>query len=80
MDPFALGLIKAAAIIEDGRIEKFVEEKYSSFKSGIGAKIVADETTLKELASHAEKLGAPENPGSGRIEYLESIVNSILFR
>jgi xylose isomerase len=80
MDTFALGLIKAAAIIEDGRIEKFVEEKYSSFKSGIGAKIVADETTLEELASHAEKLGAPENPGSGRIEYLESIVNSILFR
>ena len=26
MDTFALGLIKAAAIIEDGRIEKFVEE------------------------------------------------------
>lgn len=79
MDTFALGLIKAAAIIEDGRIDKFVEERYASFKSGIGAKIVKGETNLVELAEYAEKLGAPELPGSGRQEYLESIINSILF-
>jgi len=79
MDSFALGLIKAAAIIEDGRIDKFVEERYSSYKTGIGAKIVSGEATLEELAEYAEKLGKPEDPGSGRIEYLESIVNSILF-
>jgi len=79
MDTFALGLIKAAAIIEDGRIDKFIEDRYASFNSGIGAKIVKGETNLVELAEYAEKLGAPELPGSGRQEYLESIINSILF-
>jgi D-xylose isomerase (EC 5.3.1.5) len=79
MDTFALGLIKAAQIIEDGRIDKFVRERYASFDSGIGAKIRRGETNLVELAEYAEKLGAPELPGSGRQEYLESIINSILF-
>jgi len=79
MDSFALGLIKAAEIIEDGRIDNFIKEKYSSFESGIGAKIRAKETTLEELAEYAAKLGAPALPGSGKQEYLESIVNNILF-
>ena len=79
MDSFALGLIKAAEIIEDGRIEEFIEKKYSSFKTGIGAKIVAGETSLEELAAYAEEMGTPELPGSGSQEYLESVVNSILF-
>ncbi|NLE24148.1 MAG: xylose isomerase [Clostridiaceae bacterium] len=79
MDSFALGLIKAAAIIEDGRIDNFIKERYSSYESGIGAKIRAGETSLAELAEYAAKLGAPALPGSGKQEYLESIVNSILF-
>lgn len=79
MDTFALGLIKAAALIEDGRIDDFVADKYKSFKSGIGAKIVAGETSLSELAEYADKLGAPELPGSGKQEYLERVINQVLF-
>jgi xylose isomerase len=79
MDSFALGLIKAAELIEDGRIDSFISDRYSSYKSGIGAKIAAGETSLEELAGLAEKMGAPANPGSGRQEYLESIVNSVMF-
>ena len=79
MDAFALGLIKAAKIIEDGRIDGFIEERYSSYNSGIGAKIRSGEATLEELAVYAENMGEPELPGSGRQEYLESVVNNILF-
>ena len=79
MDTFALGLLKAAKLIEDGRIDKFIEERYASFQTGIGAKIRAGETTLEELAAYAEAMGAPELPGSGRQEYLESVVNQIMF-
>ena len=79
MDAFALGLLKAAKIIEDGRIDAFIADRYSSYNSGIGAKIRSGETTLEELAEYAEEMGAPELPGSGRQEYLESIVNNILF-
>ena len=80
MDTFALGLLKAAALIEDGRIDAFVKERYESFRSGIGKKIRSGQTSLEELADYAEKMGAPDLPGSGRQEYLESIVNSVLFR
>ncbi len=79
MDTFALGLIKAAEIIEDGRIDDFIKNKYSSFESGIGAKIVGGEASLEELAAYAENLGSVETPNSGKQERLEGILNSILF-
>ena len=80
MDTFALGLIKAAEMIEDGRIDAFVKERYSSWENELGQKIRNNETTLAELSAYAEKLGAPELPGSGRQEYLESVMNQILFK
>jgi len=79
MDTFALGLIKAAEMIEDGRIDEFVKEKYASFESEIGLKIRKGETSLEELSDYAIKMGKPELPGSGRQEYLESVMNNILF-
>ncbi len=79
MDAFALGLINAAKIIEDGRLEEFVTTRYSSFKQGIGKKIVDGQANLKELADYAAKLKKCELPPSGRQEYLESVINQILF-
>lgn len=79
MDSFALGLIKAAELMEDGRIEEFLTQRYQSYQSGIGAKIRSGETNLKELSDYAEQLGAPELPGSGKQEYLESVMNQVLF-
>ena len=79
MDTFALGLMKAAELIEDGRLDGFVADKYSSFNSGIGAKIVAGETSLEELAAYAAELKNTPAPISGKQERLEGIVNSVLF-
>lgn len=80
MDTFALGLLKAAKLIEDGRLEQFVKERYSSFtQTEMGKKILSDSTSLEELAAYADKLGAPALPGSGKQESLESVVNSVLF-
>ncbi len=79
MDAFALGLIKAAAIIEDGTIDSFIKERYSSYETGIGKKIRNREVTLEELAAYAAELKKPELPGSGRLEYLRSVINRILF-
>ncbi len=79
MDTFALGLIKAAEIIEDGRIDAFVRDRYASYKEGIGACIDSGEATLEECAAKALAAKEPALPGSGRQEYLESIVNGVLF-
>ena len=46
MDTFALGLLKAAALIEDGRLDAFVKQRYATFGEGIGKKIVEDDTSL----------------------------------
>ena len=80
MDTFALGLIKAAEIIEDGRIDDFVKSRYASFNNEIGQKILKGETTLEELSAYAEETGNAQLPESGKQEYLESIINNILFK
>lgn len=79
MDTFALGLIKAAELIEDGRIDNFVKQKYFSFNSEIGVKIRSGNATLQELSDYAcaQKTTAPIE--SGRQEQLQCIVNQILF-
>lgn len=79
MDTFAQGLINAAKIIEDGRIDEFIKNKYKSFESGIGQKIINNETSLEELFEYAENLENITTVDSGRQEYLNSIINSILF-
>ncbi|MDL2324266.1 hypothetical protein LJC61_03830 [Ruminococcaceae bacterium OttesenSCG-928-A16] len=65
--------------VEDGRIDEFVKQRYASYQSGIGAKIRSGQTSLAELADYAASLKAPALPGSGKQEYLESVINSILF-
>ncbi|MGI6726715.1 MAG: xylose isomerase [Christensenellales bacterium] len=79
MDSFALGLIKAVALIEDGRIDQFVKERYASFDSELGRKIRAGKATLEELSKKAVQAGNAPLPGSGKQEYLEGVVNSVLF-
>lgn len=80
MDTWALGLINAAKLIEDGTLDKFKENKYSTFKTTeIGKKILSDKTSLEELAAYAEKLGAPELPSGGNQEYLQHVINNVLF-
>ena len=79
MDCFALGLKIAYKIIDDGRIDSFVKERYSSFTHGIGEKIVNGTATLEELSDYALKANVVTERNSGRQEYLESIINDIMF-
>ena len=77
MDAFARGLKIAHAIREDGRLAKFVDERYSSFDCGIGAKIEAGECSFEDLAAFAAANGEP-TLASGRQEMLENLVNEFL--
>lgn len=80
MDAFALGLKLANKLIEDGRIDNFVDERYSSFKSGIGADIVSGKATMQDLEKYALSMGDVNTNKSGRQEYLESVINDIMFK
>ena len=78
MDSFAYGLLKAAQMIEDGRLENNIKERYSSFESELGKKVRSGSATLEELAAKASELKAPKAPVSGRQEYLEGVLNNII--
>ena len=74
MDGFALGLKVAHKLIEDGFLEDFIEERYASYDSGIGKRIVEGGVGFKELEEYALGLREIENK-SGMQEYLETMIN-----
>lgn len=74
MDAFAKGLKVAHALLESGELEQFVAERYSSYESGIGKKIISGEVGFKELEEYALQNSQIRN-SSGRQEMLESILN-----
>ncbi|MBR2023095.1 MAG: xylose isomerase [Clostridia bacterium] len=79
MDSFALGYKLADRIIKDGRIDEFVKNRYASYTQGVGKDIVEGRATLESLATYAETLGEIKVE-SGRQEYLESIINELMFK
>ncbi len=76
MDTFAKGLKIAYKIIEDGKMDKFIEDRYSSYTTGIGKDIIEKKVGFKELEKHALE-NEPKNV-SGRQEMLESILNKYI--
>jgi xylose isomerase len=77
MDAFARGLLIADRMIRDKALSKFIEERYSSFKTGIGADIMSGKVGLAEIDKHVRNSGTPVLQ-SGRQEMLENILNSYI--
>nr|MBP7402378.1 xylose isomerase [Clostridia bacterium] len=77
MDTFALGLRIAQKLIEDGRLDEFVAKRYASWTTGIGKDIIDGKLDMKALSDYAVKMG-DVTVDSGRQEYLEAIVNSVI--
>ena len=77
-DAFARGLKIAAAIRKDGRLASFVKDRYSSWDSGLGAKIEAGKAGFEELESYllSQRAAAPDQ--SGRQEMLENLINEFI--
>ncbi|CAL1540062.1 unnamed protein product [Lymnaea stagnalis] len=74
MDTFARGLKAAAKILDDGVISQAVQERYSSYKTGIGAKIEEGTTSLEELEEFILQNGDPARI-SGQQEHFENMLN-----
>jgi xylose isomerase len=74
MDVCARALLAAAAIIEDGTLERSVDERYAGWKGALGADILGGKRSLAELAQHAHD-SPPPQPRSGQQEFFENLVN-----
>ena len=79
MDAFARGLQVAYKMIQDGKFDKFVDERYQSFKTGIGSDIVAGKVGFKELEKYALENNSLKNT-SGRQEVLEAMLNKYIMQ
>ena len=77
MDAFARGLKIAHAIIKDGKMDKFVSNRYASWDSGIGKKVESGKATLAQLDAYAQGIKAP-TLASGRQEMLENLINEYI--
>ena len=75
MDSFARGLKIAAAIRADGGLQNFVDERYSSWNTGIGSDIEAGKHDFESLSKHMLEKGEVDPNTSGRQEYLENYIN-----
>ncbi len=78
MDAFARGLKIAAAIRKDGRLAEFLKQRYSSWDTGVGARIEKGQIGMKELETYALKKGEADPNSSGRQEYLENLINEFI--
>ncbi|EFM11171.1 xylose isomerase [Paenibacillus curdlanolyticus YK9] len=78
MDSFAWGLKAAAKLIENRVFDSVVEERYSSFKSGIGADIVSGKATLASLEQYALQNNPIVNK-SGRQERIKLLLSEVIF-
>jgi len=77
MDAFARGLEIAYAIIQDGRLDAFVEERYAGWSGHFGAKVLAGVKSLEDCEDHVIRHGEPIRK-SGRQEMLENLINEFI--
>ncbi|MDR2491683.1 MAG: xylose isomerase [Spirochaetaceae bacterium] len=77
MDTFAYGLIKADALLKDGRIAALNKKRYASFDSGDGAKFERGELPLEALAGLATSYGTA-GWTSGKQELYENILQNVV--
>lgn len=79
MDAFALGLRIADRIIKDGALDEFTQKRYESYRRGIGSDIVSGKASIEDLERYALAMGDVKTNTSARQEYLENIVNRVMF-
>jgi len=75
IDVVAQGLLRAAAIIEDGRLDAFKAERYAGWDGPVGQALVAPKASLAAAADLAIERNLKPQPRSGRQEMLENLAN-----
>ncbi len=77
MDAFARGLLIAQRILDDGKLDKAVAERYAGWKGELGNQILGGEASFDSLDAYTRSNGEPKAV-SGRQEMLENLVNTYI--
>ena len=75
IDTLAHGLLAAAKLIEDGRLEQVRASRYAGWDGDFGRRILASKLDLAAVADHAVAQRLEPAPRSGRQEMLENLVS-----
>ncbi len=75
IDVVAKGLLNAAALIEDGRIDQWKQDRYAGWDAGIGAEIAG--LDLAGIADLAIARDLDPRVPSGRQERIENLINRL---
>jgi xylose isomerase len=73
IDALAKALLRAADIMESGKIENFKQQRYESWQSKLGEEVLAGKMSLDKLHAYVEKESLSPNVVSGKQEMLERI-------
>jgi xylose isomerase len=77
MDAFARGLEIANAILEDGRLQKLVDDRYAGWTTPFGQTILSGGSSFGELEAYVLANGEPTR-ASGRQEFIENLINEFV--
>jgi len=75
MDVCARALRSAAAMIEDGRLDEALSQRYAGWSEPLGRAILDGNASLESLSRTVLGDGVEPQPRSGRQEALENLVN-----
>ena len=75
IDVVARALLRAAAIIEDGQLDRFRAERYAGWEGALGDELVGAGASLAKAADLALERSLAPKPRSGRQEWLENLIN-----
>ncbi|XP_063853627.1 uncharacterized protein LOC135096188 [Scylla paramamosain] len=78
MDTFARALRNAARLISEGVFSRSMQQRYASYKSGLGERIEKGAATLEECEEYVRKCGEPQTT-SGRHEHFQAVFNHYVF-
>ncbi|MEP7053318.1 MAG: xylose isomerase [Pseudomonadota bacterium] len=80
IDALALALERAAAMIESDTLAAFKAQRYAGWDEEFGKRILSGGYSLQSLAEEAARRDLRPAHVSGRQEYLENLVNRVIFR
>jgi xylose isomerase len=77
MDACARGLLNAAKIIEDGKLDGEIAKRYEGWDKPENKAMLSKGATLESIAARVRASKIEPQPKSGRQEYLEGLLNNV---
>ncbi|MCW5695602.1 MAG: xylose isomerase [Bauldia sp.] len=74
LDGCAKAAIAAAAMIEDGALQRFVDERYAGWDSAEARAMLSGKESLEAIAARLGRKPVEPQPRSGQQEYLENLL------